>query len=328
MGTKKLAIEIYLRDGFSEIELSSIIGTLRKASEIQTHFEATVSLISKSGGLVNSHGGMLARTDPIIRDQYLKDMLFVLGGSSDGKSVCSTRMRAMSRLGRPVVLLSESATEYIQSVQAFDETLATQWQDVFFLKESKFWIDYSVNLCVQVGQIFLGAGGMHTSELILNFLSEHLDEVDIAMIAQHLQLSEIRSFRQLQPVALHRFSTLFPAGIRPALEQMEAQIETPVSMKEIARNSGLSSRQMERLFREHLGVTPSNFLKSIKARLARNLVLKTSIPLDQVALASGFKTLPTMNRVFSREFKASPHQERKIGLELRKRNTRATRKLR
>jgi AraC family transcriptional regulator of adaptative response / DNA-3-methyladenine glycosylase II len=79
---------------------------------------------------------------------------------------------------------------------------------------------------------------------------------------------------------------------------------------ELGVRLGMSSRHLRRLFREHLGMTPSQFARSRRAHFARRLLDDTDLDVADVAFASGFGSLRQFNRIMSEVFQATPRELR------------------
>jgi AraC family transcriptional regulator of adaptative response / DNA-3-methyladenine glycosylase II len=69
---------------------------------------------------------------------------------------------------------------------------------------------------------------------------------------------------------------------------------------------GISSRQLRRLFREHVGATPDFVARSRRAHFARQLLDESDLPMGEVAGASGFHSVRQMNRVIGEVFRFTP----------------------
>ena len=78
--------------------------------------------------------------------------------------------------------------------------------------------------------------------------------------------------------------------IARAIVAMESNVETPLTIPEIADSVGLVQRQLERLFRKHCGQTPYQYYLAIRLHHARALLLETDLSVLNVALASGFSS--------------------------------------
>jgi AraC family transcriptional regulator, regulatory protein of adaptative response / DNA-3-methyladenine glycosylase II len=74
----------------------------------------------------------------------------------------------------------------------------------------------------------------------------------------------------------------------------------------LARQIGVSSRHLRRLFVQHLGASPDQLARSRRAHFARRLLDDTDLSVLDIAFASGFGSLRQFNRTMREVFSASP----------------------
>ncbi|KPA21898.1 HTH-type transcriptional regulator CdhR [Shimia sp. SK013] len=86
-----------------------------------------------------------------------------------------------------------------------------------------------------------------------------------------------------------------------ALERMEATFADPLPIPEIAAHAGLSPRALEMRFQTHLGQSPKSTYLQMRLEEALRLATDTSLPVRDIALATGFGTPAS----FARAFKAA-----------------------
>ncbi|MGA9667845.1 MAG: AlkA N-terminal domain-containing protein [Terracidiphilus sp.] len=67
------------------------------------------------------------------------------------------------------------------------------------------------------------------------------------------------------------------------------------SVEELAARLGLGSRQLRRLFVQHLGVSPLKIATAHRVQLARKLINESGLPMTQIAFGSGFKSIRDFN---------------------------------
>lgn len=79
---------------------------------------------------------------------------------------------------------------------------------------------------------------------------------------------------------------------------------------ELARRVGYSTRQLDRLFTEYVGATPSFVARSRRAHFARRLLDETDLSVSVIARASGFGSVRQMNRVVDEIFHLPPGELR------------------
>jgi AraC family transcriptional regulator of adaptative response / DNA-3-methyladenine glycosylase II len=86
--------------------------------------------------------------------------------------------------------------------------------------------------------------------------------------------------------------------------------EEALSMTGLADHLGVSDRHMRRIFATEHGVTPLQYLQTRRLLLAKQLLTDTRLPVAQVALASGFRSLRRFNAAFAESYRMSPSRLR------------------
>lgn len=94
------------------------------------------------------------------------------------------------------------------------------------------------------------------------------------------------------------------------LRRMEVSIEAPQPRTELARLAGVSVRQLERLFRRHLGHGIHRQYSSLRLERARQLLRETTLPVLDVAIATGFSSSSQFARAYRRSFGEPPSRTR------------------
>ena len=95
-----------------------------------------------------------------------------------------------------------------------------------------------------------------------------------------------------------------------ALDASAASGETP-SVAELAGRLGVSDRHLRRIFFAEHGVTPLQYLQTRRLLLAKQLLTDTKMPISQVALTSGFKSLRRFNAAFAGGYRMNPTRLRR-----------------
>ncbi len=82
-------------------------------------------------------------------------------------------------------------------------------------------------------------------------------------------------------------------------------------VEELSDRLGLSSRQLRRLFQQHLGASPVTVAQTRRVHFAKRLMDETGLPLTGIALASGFRSIRQFNDVFRTLYGRPPRDFRK-----------------
>ncbi len=81
-------------------------------------------------------------------------------------------------------------------------------------------------------------------------------------------------------------------------------------MDEVASNFYVSKYYLCRLFKEHIGVSFTSYLNTVKIRAACELLRQKKIPLAEIAIKCGFNSTPYFCKVFKSEKGISPSEYR------------------
>jgi transcriptional regulator GlxA family with amidase domain len=153
-------------------------------------------------------------------------------------------------------------------------------------------------------------GGAASIDFALTLVEMVFGSTVQAQVKEILCVDRVRGREERQRVALQaRFGVLQPK-LTEAVSLMEANIEEPLSTDEIAQLSGLSRRQLERLFKQYLGSLPSRYYLELRLKRARQLLLDTNHSIVQVGLMCGFSSGSHFSTAFGALFGNTPREER------------------
>ncbi|MBK1879069.1 helix-turn-helix domain-containing protein [Pelagicoccus mobilis] len=105
----------------------------------------------------------------------------------------------------------------------------------------------------------------------------------------------------------HSYSKL--AGIA---EYLHSQFAEPITVEELAARVGLSRSQFNRLFRKLFGLSPYDYLKSLRISAASKLLRETDLKTTEVALLTGFYDHSHFSKVFKDLMELTPRAYRKM----------------
>lgn len=154
------------------------------------------------------------------------------------------------------------------------------------------------------------SGGTASLDLLIAWLGQrHGERVAQALLA-HFGLERLRARdeRQRTPLAAH--AGVASAKLAEALALMESNLGEPLPTEEIARLVGVSRRQLERLFKQHLDALPSRWYAELRLARARRLLQQTSQSILQIALGCGFSSGSHFSNAYRARYGRTPRDER------------------
>jgi AraC family transcriptional regulator, regulatory protein of adaptative response / DNA-3-methyladenine glycosylase II len=96
-----------------------------------------------------------------------------------------------------------------------------------------------------------------------------------------------------------------------ALSLIEMGALEEADIEDLAERVGVGTRQLRRLFHQHIGASPVTVVQTRRVLLAKQLIHETTLPMAEVALASGFGSIRRFNETFQVLFKRSPSELRR-----------------
>lgn len=105
--------------------------------------------------------------------------------------------------------------------------------------------------------------------------------------------------------------------LHPAVQQsmylFESNLAFPWTLLEIARQVGLNSSYLVRLFKEHLNTTPMSYLTSKRIEQAASLLVQTTLPINEVGQQVGWLDANHFARRFRAQMGINATQYRALG---------------
>jgi transcriptional regulator GlxA family with amidase domain len=123
-------------------------------------------------------------------------------------------------------------------------------------------------------------------------------------------IDRVRPFDEPQRLPLQRHLHANQPKLAEVAQLMEANIEEPIGLDELAGYVGISRRQMERLFLTHLGCSPSRYYLKVRLERAQQLLKQTSCPIVEIAGMCGFVSAPHFSRCYRRYLGRAPMADR------------------
>ncbi|MEA3158693.1 MAG: AraC family transcriptional regulator [Gammaproteobacteria bacterium] len=88
--------------------------------------------------------------------------------------------------------------------------------------------------------------------------------------------------------------------LKRAIDYVEAHLDNPVSLADVASSAGLTRMHFAAQFRAATGLRPHEYLLRRRIERAQEMLVGTSMPLVDIALSVGFQTQSHFTRVFKR----------------------------
>jgi transcriptional regulator GlxA family with amidase domain len=298
---------------YSMIALTSAVEPLRMANRLCARDAYEWLLVTPDGKPVAASNGLALSPTLPVDDMGPVHVVFVCGGVHVQQAVDRELLGALRRLAQRHVSLGALCTGGYALAKAglLDKyKAAIHWENMPALREEFPRIAFTDALFAIDRDRYTCSGGIAPLDLMLNMIKGDLGADLAALISEQFILDRIRSAEDRQHVPLQAQVGVYHDRLIKAAELMEANIEEPLSLDELASAIGVSRRQIERLFRRHLGQVPTKYYLELRLRRARELLLQTSMSIMDITTACGFQSPPHFSKCYRNAFGYPPSAER------------------
>jgi transcriptional regulator GlxA family with amidase domain len=302
-----------LLDNFSLLCFSTAIESLRIANRMagRTLYEWT--LIGEGGISAACSAGTVFQLDNDLVEMNRDDTVLVCSGIDVQKATTKKVLSWLRREARKGIIMGGLCTAAYALAKAglLDGKRATiHWENQDSFGEEFEEVNLTKSVFVVDNNRMTTAGGTSSIDLMLKIVADDHGEDLANAVADQLIYSSIRTDQDTQ-----RLSVPTRIGVRhPKLSQviqiMEANIEEPISPSILAQDVGMSTRQLERLFRRYLNRSPKRYYMELRLQKARNLLMQTDMSVINVALACGFASPSHFSKCYRAHYDNTPYRER------------------
>lgn len=300
---------------YSLIAVSNALEPLRMANRVLGQDVYEWSIVSLDGRPVPASSALdLAPT--IALDKLGKaDILFVCGGVNVRDAVTAPLLAALRRWADRRVALGALCTGGYALARAglLDNYRATiHWENLPALREEFPRVQINDQLFSIDRERYTCSGGTAPLDMMLNLIRLKLGPRVAQLVSEQFVLERVRNDQDRQYIPLRAQIGASHRSLIKVAQLMEEHVEKPLSMDGIARATGLSRRQIERLFRRYLNCVPKRYYLETRLRRARELLLQTAMPIMDITTCCGFQSPPHFSKCYRNQFGHPPSAERQI----------------
>lgn len=293
---------------------SNAVSVLRMANRLSDKELYRYSVFSLDGESVVSSAGLELKLDGSLKSTDDMQVLIVCGGYNI-KDHCTREtleaLRAMDKKNIPLGGIC-TGSYVLASAGLLDGYRSTiHWENIASMREQFPKLNISSSLFVIDRDRYTCSGGISSIDLMLNLVASIHGHQLVQQISEQFTCDRVRTEKDPQRAPLQYLMGASQPRLVDAVTLMEANIEEPLSLDEVAEYVGISRRQLERLFNRYLHCAPSRYYLELRLSRARLLLLQTSIPVIDVAISCGFSTAPHFSKCYSDLYGKPPSSERR-----------------
>jgi len=307
-------IAFLLVPNFSMIAFTSAVEPLRMANQLIGNEVYQWYTLSADGAEVRCSNGLKVEADFGLTLSEKFDAVFVCGGNHIHRVIDDASINWLRSIAKKNVTLGALCTGSYMLAKAdlLDGYRCTiHWENIASAREEYPHLVISPELFEMDRDRYTCAGGIAPLDMMLCEIRRKHGSQLATSISEQFMCERIRDQHDRQRVPLtQRIGTSQPK-LAEAVSLMEANIEEPMTLDELSHHVGLSRRQLERLFQRYLSCVPTRYYLELRLERARQLLLQTSMPIVDIALACGFISAPHFSKCYRDTFSLPPRDERR-----------------
>ncbi len=303
-----------LLDNFTLLCFAAAVDSLRIANRMAGQELYTWTLATEAENRrVRCSAGALFETD-ISLDELSRDDTVVICGGTDVQAATTKKllnwMRREARRGLKIAGLCTAAYAMARAGLLDGKKATTHWENHDSFTEEFDEVELTKSVFVSDGNRMTTAGGTSSIDLFLKIIADDHGEKLANAVADQLIYSSIRTDQDTQRLSVPTRIGVRHPKLSQVIQMMEANIEEPISPSLLAKEVGMSTRQLERLFRRYLNRSPKRYYMELRLQKARNLLMQTDMTVINVALACGFASPSHFSKCYRAHYNTTPYRER------------------
>lgn len=302
-----------LLDRFTMLSFAGAIEPLRIANRVLGRQAYVWKLAGENGRESTCSNGASFRLDMGLDEIEREDTVLVCGGIDVQQATTKPILNWLRREARRGVAIGGLCTAAYTVARAglLDGKRATiHWENQDSFLEEFQDVTLTKSVFVIDGNRMSTAGGTASIDLMLKIIAEDHGEDVANTVADQLIYSSIRTDQDTQRLSIPTRIGVRHPKLSLVIQMMEQNIEDPISPADLAEDVGMSTRQLERLFRRYLNRSPKRYYMELRLQKARNLLMQTDMSVINVALACGFASPSHFSKCYRAHYKTTPYRER------------------
>lgn len=303
----------FLVPRFAMLAFTSAVEPLRAANLLSGKQLYRWKVLTVDGEPVAASNGTRLIADAKVEDGGDFDNVVVCSGLDahlfQDKSVFAW-LRRSAREGARIGALSDGSYILARAGLLDGYRCTIHWNCLDGFQETFPDIDVRYELYEIDRHRFTSSGGTASLDLMLHMIEEDHGRALAVRVAEQFMHDRIRTQDDDQRMSLRLRVGVGHPKLLAAIKLMEDNLEQPLSSQELAEQTGISSRQLERLFQKYLGCPPRAYYLELRLRRAHMLLTHSSLSVMEIGLACGFVSASHFAKRYREMFSQAPQKTR------------------
>jgi len=304
-----LQVTILVLPESSMLVLASMIDPMRAANRLSERQCFTWKIVTTDGLPVECTCGLQITPDEKLESINDGNLLFIVSGFKQFEYISNDEIGLIRRLSLKFDAMGgvDTGAWILGKAGLLDgKSATTHWEDLEdfadYFRQTKVRPDRFV---IDKGVITIG-GASPTFDFMLHLIRSRIGYPAALEVASVFVYDETHFSTDAQPLVSLGLLNDFEPRVTKAIRIMESNLDEPISVTSVAKRLNISSRRLENLFQLHLQTTPGAYYLNLRLLRARKYVTDTLLPMQEIAIRTGFNSLSSFSRSFKKSYHNSP----------------------
>ncbi|MCC6198293.1 MAG: GlxA family transcriptional regulator [Burkholderiales bacterium] len=306
-------VGFYLVPGFPMMAFAAAIEPLRAANRLSGESLYEWTLYSQDGAPVRASNGIEVAVQRAAGNAVGIDLLLACAGShkAETASAATVRwLRSLARAGTAVGGISLGPYLLADAGLLDGRRSAVHWESLAAFAERYPRVRTTADIFAVDGNRYTCSGGTAALDMMLSLITSQHGRALANDVSEQFIHPRIRDTRDSQRMAIQSRLGVANERLIAAVGLMESASDDARPVQDIAETVGLSPRQLERLFARYLRTSPSRHYMKVRLERARAMLLESTKPILDVAVAAGFTSASHFSRCYRAAYGRKPSDER------------------
>lgn len=309
---RRTICQILLLPGFELNELAALTESFATANRLLREPRFAWRLASLDGGPVQAAGGFTVSVQEAAAGVEAPHLFILTGyGSADSAPASLVAwLRRRHSLGARIAAIGGACPLLVQAGLMSRQVCAVHWSLAEAMLEGNREIRVDERLFAIADRIATCAGRAATLDFMLRLIAEGTNDRVARQVADRLNHARLREAGERQLSEMEFSGKRGATPLVHTVAAMRRRLSEGEDLAGIAAQAGVSQRQLQRLFRRHLGMTPTQYFLKARLQRARHLLQYSTLSVTEIAIATGFASISHFTRRYTELYGRTPTGER------------------
>lgn len=312
--SEPLDIEVLLLSQCNLVQLASVIEPLRVANRMASRELYSWHISTADGNPIITTSQIPIPADGKFDPAARSAPLFVVASYAPLTALPEYLLQSLSQARRfrdTIIGVENGVWPMAEAGLLNDRKVAAHWEDADALAIRYPLLDVVSQRHVIDGNRITVAGSLPTLDMMLDLIRARQGFAFAMSVSRQFIYTPVGASENVSPLPVPGTMRAGDQRLADVLWHMENNLETPLSITDLAAQAGMSTRRLHMLFTSVLGASPKRYYLALRLNVARRQLIESRLPIMEIATAIGFASQAGFASCYRASFGETPSTTRR-----------------